>query len=351
LAQTPYGEPAHLELAAHGFAFLRDRLRDPDHAGFFWEVDVTGKTPTRANKHLYGQAFALYALSEYARAASDPQALTLARDLFLTIEQNARDLLNGGYEEFFLRNWGPVPPGEPGYLTPKSGVKQFNTHVHLLEAFTEYFRVSRDPLARERILELILVLSNAVVRKTVGACTDMHRPDWMPIEPAQADVSYGHDLENVWLLWEACYAVDLPNGPLLDLYRTLFLNAWRFGFDRERGGFFQAGRPGMPADHRVKTWWVQAECMVCALLMHGVTGEAPYYGVFSRTLDWIMRHQADWEFGDWHGEVGEDGTSRGDKASAWKTPYHNGRAVLRCLELLEPLIEASSPPVAGTPPS
>ena len=48
----------------------------------------------------------------------------------------------------------------------------------------------------------------------------------------------------------------------------------------------------------------------------------------------IAEHQADWENGDWHAWIG--GRSEG-KSGPWKSPYHNGRAVIRCLELLEEL--------------
>ncbi|MEX1257902.1 MAG: AGE family epimerase/isomerase [Gemmatimonadota bacterium] len=346
LARSPYGDRTHLDAATHGFTFLRDRMWDAEHGGFFWATDASGRTPTHLDKHLFGQAYGLYALSEYARAAADPPALALARELFLTLDGHSHDPVYGGYEEFYRRDWAPVPASEPSYMHAFAGVKQLNTHLHWMEALTEYLRLSQDPLARDRLLELILVQSNAVVRKTTGACTDRHELDWTPIDVAHARTNYGHDLENVWLLWEACDAASLPNGPLLDLYRTLFGNARKLGFDRRSGGFFYTGSPNRRADIRVKIWWVQAEALVCALLMYRITGEASYYHCFSRTLDWVLTHQADWECGDWHAVIGEDGAPAGDKATnkngAWKTPYHNGRAVLRCLELLEPLIESDA---------
>ena len=37
---------------------------------------------------------------------------------------------------------------------------------------------------------------------------------------------------------------------------------------------------------------------------------------------------------DWHAVVDRNGVPSGDKSGAWKDPYHQGRAVLTCLELL-----------------
>ena len=64
-----------------------------------------------------------------------------------------------------------------------------------------------------------------------------------------------------------------------------------------------------------------------------------YFQIFEQTLTWIDRHQIDWAGGEWHHTINEDGSLSGSKASdangAWKTPYHSGRAVIHCLELLQ----------------
>jgi mannobiose 2-epimerase len=141
----------------------------------------------------------------------------------------------------------------------------------------------------------------------------------------------------VWVLAEACKAAGLPNGPLLDLYRTLFHYALRYGCDHTQGGFYDSGFFKVPADRRDKIWWVQAEGLVCALSLYCLTGEKIYWECFSRTLDWITRYQADWQHGEWYMKIPAGGKPSGDKAGAWKSPYHNGRAMLQCLELLSSL--------------
>lgn len=40
--------------------------------------------------------------------------------------------------------------------------------LHLLEAFIPYYRLTKDPLARERLFELVLIQSNTVLRKGLG---------------------------------------------------------------------------------------------------------------------------------------------------------------------------------------
>lgn len=333
---TEFGKPEHLEAARHGFRFLADRMRDAEHGGYYWAVNHDGSEATRPDKHLYGQSFALYALSEFARAGGGAEALTLANELAALLEYKAHDKVHGGYMEAFRRDWTPLPADETSYMSAPGGVKLMNTHLHLMEAYTTYCKATRDPLARERLLELIDVESNAVVRKTVGACTDRYTRAWLPLlEPPYNRVSYGHDIENVWLLREARDAVGVPNGPLMDLYRTLSEYSLQFGFDHTDGGYYDRGEFNRPADAKTKVWWVQSEALVGALTMYQLTGGEHYWDAFAKTLDFVVRKQVDWEGGDWFSNIGEDGVPSGGKAGAWKSPYHNGRAMIRSIELID----------------
>jgi mannose/cellobiose epimerase-like protein (N-acyl-D-glucosamine 2-epimerase family) len=334
LARSPYGKPEYVEAARHGFVFLRDHMWDAQNGGFFWEVDAKGNTAIQPHKHLYGQAFALYALSEYAIATHDVEAEALARQLFALMESRAHDGQYGGYREFFSREWGPVPAGSGTYMgVGHSDTKLMNTHLHLMEALTTYYRLTRQPLARERLLELVLIETNTVVRKGIAACTDEYGRDWTPRRPER--VSYGHDIENVWLVLDALDALGVPQAPLVDLARALVDDALQYGFDRDHGGFYSSGRLGQPADRKEKVWWVEAEGLVATLTLFRLTGDVRYRDAYLQTLKWVENGQIDWRHGDWHDTVLADGSVVGLKAGPWKGAYHDGRAMLRCLELLD----------------
>ncbi len=335
LARSRFGKEEHREAARHGYRFLRDKLWDGASGGFFWEVDSAGAKATIPEKHLYGQAFGLYALSEYVHATGDASARDLAGRLFRLLEEKAHDSLHGGYRELFPRDWSEPDEklrGPMGALPPST--KLMNTHLHLMEAVSRYHAVTRDPLARERLLELIRIQSSAVVRMPAAACTDKFGRDWTPL-PGYDRISYGHDVENAWLLLEACESAGISPGPLRGTCETLFETSLRFGFDEKQGGFYDSGPFGAPADKRAKIWWTQAEGLVAALRLHKLTKKEKYLSCFLRTLDWVSKRQADMEHGEWHPQIGEDGKASGGKAGPWKGPYHQGRAVIECLELLE----------------
>jgi mannobiose 2-epimerase len=343
LARAGYGD-ACLPAAETGFRFLRDRMWDAKNGGFYWEVDETGRNVLNAKKHLYGQAFALYALSEYYLASRKPEALELATRLFDLMEEKARDARYGGYVEYFNEDWTAPPPDEKTPLGDPARFKLMNTHLHLMEAMTAYFLASRSSLARERLLELIAIQSNAVVRKNLGGCSDKYERDWTPrLEGAYSRVSYGHDLENIWLLTDACLAAGISPAPYLDLFKTLFDTALKYGYDRRKGGFYDSGPFRKKAESHAKTWWVQAEAVVSALTMYRLTRDPLYLDVFRKTYDFIDRYQTDWKHGEWYGTVAPNGQGEGDKADAWKAGYHNGRAMIESLALLKE-IEEEGPP-------
>ncbi len=338
LAHAGYKKAEYLDAAELGFRFLKDKMWDPNCGGFYWEVDPTGDRQLRSDKHLYGQSFALYAISEYALASGKKEALDLAVRVFNLLEEKAHDKTHGGYVESFKRDWTAAPAEERSPMGERSGFKLMNTHLHLMEAMTTFYRAARLPLARERLVELIVIQSNTVVRKGLVACTDKYERDWTPrLDGNYSQVSYGHDIENVWLLMDACDAAGLSNAPLMDLYKALFEYSLKYGYDEAHGGFFYTGPFNQPAADRSKSWWVQAEALVSSLRMYRSTHDPRYRQVFEKTSDFVEKNLVDWENGEWYSAISASGQAQGPKASPWKAGYHNGRAMIECLEVLKSL--------------
>jgi mannobiose 2-epimerase len=309
---------------------------DHTHKGFFWEVDETGTKKLRPKKHLYGQSFVLYALSEYYLASQKKEVLDFTINYFNLLEDKAHDKRYGGYVEFFNEDWSKPAASEGSYMGGGPETKLMNTHLHLMEAMTTFYRASKLPLAKKRLVELINIQSNAVVRKNIGACTDKYFLNWIPkLDGSNARVSYGHDIENVWLLIDACQAAEISVFPFMDLFKTLYEYSLKYGFDQNEGGFYYWGDFNQPASNKMKSFWVQAEALVSALYMFQLTKEDIYLNVFKKTFQLVEEKFVDWENGEWHAMITEDGMPRGNKAGIWKAGYHNGRAMIECLALLK----------------
>jgi mannobiose 2-epimerase len=314
-----------LEAATQGYRYLREKHWDARNGGFHWELDAQGK-PTKSNKHVLGQSFALYAMAEYAMASRRKDVLEFALKFFELLEKKSHDPVHAGYVEYFLPDWSTPPVNEPIYVAGSyPGMKLMSTHLHLLEAMTALYRATKDGTVRERVVELVAVQSNAVIRKPQMMATDKYDRDWsVRLEGELASVSYGHDLENIWALMEAAEVAGLSSSPFRDLFRVNFEKCRKYGFDEAEGGFYASGPLDGAATNRSKVWWVQAEALVSALAMYQITSSTEYFEVFRKT----------WRFCDpqW----------AGGKVDSWRSAFHAGRAMVECVARLKAIREKTS---------
>jgi mannobiose 2-epimerase len=339
LATAGIEREAALAAARPGCEFLASKFRDRQHGGYFAKVSDDGR-PTDRRKHVYLNAFVLYGLSAYHRASGDAAALAAAQALFRTLEANAHDPVHGGYVELFHEDWRPVTDSQaPSFIGPP-GTKTFNTHLHVLEALTELYRVWPDPLVRARLEELLAINTLTVRLPEHGCNIDGFTLDWRPLEtPRNLRASFGHDVEGAWLCVDAARTLGQPPALYRGWAEGLVGYSLRHGYDRTHGGFFYTGPLGQAADDTKKEWWAQAEALVSLLELHQLTGKPEYYERFGETLDFVERHQVAKE-GSWWATRQADGSPAGDsRTSMWQGAYHNGRAMLRCAELLESLAE------------
>ncbi len=343
LAQQNVERPGALAAARSGFEFLEKHFRDRENGGYFSKVGDAGEVRD-PRKHVYLNAFALYGLAAYSRATQSPAALAAAQDLFRTLEARAHDGAHGGYVEFFYRDWTPITnPKEPAYVGA-IGTKTYNTHLHVMEALAELYRVWPDPLVRARLLETIAI-NVSTVRHPEHVCNlDGWTADWKLIEtPANLRASYGHDVECTWLTLDAARTAGMPPALFRSWADGLCRSSIAHGYDRAHGGFYYAGPVGKPADDTRKEWWVQAEALVSMLEMARLTGRSEYYQRFCETLDFVERHQVAPEGGWWAARTADGSPLRSERSSPWQAAYHSGRAMLFSARLLEQLSDSTHP--------
>ena len=302
--------------AAHGFAFLAQHLWDRDHGGFFWEADATG-CPTGLGKQLYGHAFALVGVAEYALASSRSDAVALAHATVAVLEERFKDRLEAGYIEAFTRNWRPYPADRRDHMALPFGTKLTNSHLHLLNALCGYHALGGSPADRARIDELCRILTGPALRHRWPSLADSHRRDWTPdVHPIRERCSYGHDVEAAHRLIRARELMGALGPRDVEVCRGLVEHALRYGEDPQRGGLFAAGPPGGrpttgakdPGGCRRRYCRPAATCTGLR-----VTPLSPDAAV--RTLRWILCWHIDWDRGCWHAEIdAPDDVTSGQKA-------------------------------------
>jgi mannobiose 2-epimerase len=338
-----------LAVARHGVKFLDRVMWDKKHGGFFWGLDDRGQiTPAYGDgKHLYANAFGIYALAAAYRATGDAKAIELARRGFDWVEEHAVDAKNGGYFEWFSRQGEarhmPQADDEEHYVPGSNlpiGFKSMNAHIHLLEAYTQLYAVWKDAAVGRRLGELLDITLDRICVEP-GAMHLYFTEDWRPVPDHD---SYGHDVETAFLVLEAAEALGREHEPKLHrMARMLVDHALTYGWDGAYGGFFNEGTALGRPEHLEKIWWVQVEGLNALLLMHDLHGNQTdrYWKAFQRQWEFIRDCQIDQQCGGLYNTVERDGTVTDDgKSEIWKAAYHDGRALLNVTERLRKLAGA-----------
>lgn len=335
------------EYARKGTGYLDRVMRDREHGGFHWVLTTDGKVDPGqgAEKHVYGTAFVLYAASEAYKATRDPLSLKVARDAFDWLEAHAHDARNGGYFEALTREGKPVVEWDPNAPIGKRldrlgtyyGFKSMNSHIHLLEALAEFYRVEPRPLVKERLTEVHAIVRDKIAAEPGGLNLYLTR-EW---QATPAHDSFGHDIETAYLIVDAAEALGIPDDPKSwHMARRLVDHALDWGWDTEYGGFYYKGEAfAGEAFDKHKDWWTQAEGWHALLLMHKKFGASSdrYRDAFLKEWTFIERHFIDPEHNGWYMETTREGKLIGDggKATQWKANYHTSRALMNVSEMLK----------------
>ncbi len=350
-----FHDTSYLPAARHGFAFLRDVMWDRERGGFYWLVTREG-TPVpekdgRLIKQAYGNAFGIYALAAYYDVTRDSAALVLAQQAFRWLDAHAHDPVHRGYFNYLERDGTPLTEGYAG--TPP---KDQNSSIHLLEAFTELYRVWPDAVLRERLREMLLLIRDTI-RVDPGHLTLFSTADWTPVSYRDSSaavreahyyfdhVSFGHDVETAYLMLEASAALGLKNDTVtLKAAKQMVDHALRNGWDTQDGGFYDAGyyfkdHPGLTIVLQSKAWWAQAEGLNTLLLLADRYPHDPlrYDEKFLQQWSYITAYLIDHENGGWYeGGLDKEPQRRtGLKGHIWKAAYHESRALMNVIRRLQ----------------
>lgn len=323
------GQWIYRPVATRAYEYLRSFFFDKEYGGAYWSVTASGE-PLNTRKQIYGQAFALYGLSEYYRAIGDQNVLDQAIGFYQLIERRSYDPRYGGYFEAFDRDWTSL---EDLRLSDKDAneKKTMNTHLHVLEAYASLYRVWPNEGLREHIRRLLDVFHIHIIDKRTGHLGLFFTECW---EPRSTMVSYGHDIEAGWLLHEAALVIeDAPRTHRMAHLALQLAALVEEGLDVD-GGLWYERTDGVLV--REKHWWPQAEAMVGYLHAWRINGDLRWWRRSTAVWDFVKAHIRDAHNGEWFWGVTGDHTPMPgeDKAGFWKCPYHNTRACLEIMRML-----------------
>ena len=348
-AYMTLGDKKCLDNAKHAFEYIKKYCVDYENGGVYWSTKYNGEVED-STKHTYNIAFAIYAMSSYYDASKDEDALKIASDLYHIIETKCRD--NVGYLEAFTRDFQP----ESNEKLSENGIvaqKTMNTLLHVFEAYTEYYRVTKDPEVKERLCWIMDQFADKVYNKELKRQEVFFDKDMNSMINLH---SYGHDIETAWLIDRGCEVVgdEAYIEKMTPITKALTQTVYEMAY--HKNSLWNECEDGVPDKTRV--WWVQAETVLGFLNGYQRdNSKTEYLEAAKNVWKYIQDNLIDKRSGsEWFSEVDDNGqvvdVTLSDKeietfkgvmgeindnkikkpiVEPWKCPYHNGRM---CMEII-----------------
>lgn len=319
----------YLETATRAKEYIFEHFFDTEYGGTYWSLDYSGK-PLDTKKQIYSQAFFIYALSEYYLASGDGKCREAAIMLFSLIEKYSFDSEQNGYFEAYSRDWQLL---EDLRLSQKDAneKKTMNTHLHILEAYTNLYRIWKDETLAGQLRNLVNLFADKIIDPKTFHLNLFFDENWVC---KSSITSYGHDIESSWLLYEA--ALELHDPALTEKVKQIcikIVEASKQGLHPDGSLIYEKDNATGHTDFE-RHWWPQAEAVVGFYNAFELTGNSTYLLNVTESLDFIQSNLVDTVNGEWYWSIKPDGTVNrdDDKAGFWKCPYHNGRM---CFEIMK----------------
>jgi mannobiose 2-epimerase len=319
-------------LADRAYHYIDHHFLDKKYGGIYWELDYTGK-PHNTRKQVYAQAFAIYAFTEYFKICGKEEVLEKSIHLFKLIENHSLDRIKGGYLDAFGEDWSSIQDMKLS-AKDENAPKTMNTHLHILEAYTNLYRVWKDKELADSLKNLIILFMEKFIDQR-GHLVLFFDNDWNRIEDF---CSFGHDIEFSWLLTEAAEVLGDP-----ELIEKTDKTAVKIATVIFNEGIANDGGLMNEYDYRKcefdtdKHWWQQAEAMVGFYNAYAISGNEKFLESTFRVWEYIDKYIIDHRNGEWFWKVDKDGKVYPgmEKAGFWKCPYHNSRMVFELLERMK----------------
>jgi cellobiose epimerase len=324
----------YLAMAQRAYQYLQQHFVDKEFGGVFWTVDHKGQ-PLDTKKQIYAMAFAVYGLTEFYSASQDEGALKTAIAIYSDVVGHSYDKSHGGYIEALTRDWEEIGDLR---LSAKdfNEKKSMNTHLHVLEAFANLYRVRPNEVLKQELTELLQLFLDYIISPMSNHLVLFFDEEW---NTRSNIISYGHDIEAAWLLQEA--AELLNSKQLLSDVKTRSVQlaiAAEEGLDKDGGVWYEYEQGNLV---KQKHSWPQAEAMIGFFNAWQNTGQEKFLSHSLQSWEFVKKYIHDKKCGEWYWGVNEDYSpmKQEDKVGIWKCPYHNSRACIEIIKRINSLID------------
>jgi len=312
-----------LDVAQHIFEFVKKYGRDGQGRWVF-AVNKNGAILEGATS-IYADGFAIYGLTELARATGDPEVVDLALSTYESVQ--SRLAWPGSYQ---------TAPFE----IPDNGKAHAISMIFSL-VFNELGHLLKD----ETMIEASLFHANEVMdafcrpdRKLLYEF--VHLDNSLIDTPQGRSIVPGHAIESMWFMIH----IFQRAGDATRIRQAIETIKWHveIGWDDEYGGIVHA----LDADGETpwwrfadaKLWWPHTETLYALLLAYQISREQWCLDWFERVHNYTFSHYPVAGCGEWTQKLDRKGHKFSDTvALPVKDPFHLPRALIYCIEVLERL--------------
>lgn len=283
---------------------------------------------------IYVDGFAIYGLTEYAKAAQSDAAAALA----CKTADSVLKRLRAPHDRIPMWPY-PAPAGTRVHGLPMIfslvmwelgqllGEDRYRTAALEMsdDIFAHFYRSDRD----------------AILERVAADNTEFTAPLGTVIVP-------GHGIEDMW--FQTHIARETGNGARVQQACHLIERHLEIGWDREFGGILLA----VDADGReevgwkladTKTWWQHTEGLYATLLAYEHTRDTAFLDWYDRVHEYSFSHYPVPGHGEWTQKLDRHGKPTTEVvALPVKDPFHLPRALIYCIDVLDRLTADNQPP-------
>jgi N-acylglucosamine 2-epimerase len=323
--------PEWLDVARHVYDFACRYGRD-DEGRWVFAVDQDGRVLQGADS-IFADGFAIYGLTELARATGDQAVTDLALDTYANVQR--RLAVPGSY------GIGPftLPPNAKAHAVSMIFALVFDELGQLLGDETI---IAAGHAHADEVMEAFLRPEQRLLYEYV------HLDNTLIDTPQGRAVVPGHAIESMWFMIE----IYQRAGQSERIRQAAEAIRWHLalGWDDEYGGIVHArdAAGGQPwwrfAD--AKLWWPQTEALTALLLAYEHSREPWCLDWFARVHDYAFHHYPVVQHGEWTQRLDRQGRPFSETvALPVKDPFHLPRALIYCVNSLQRLTLVDRPAV------
>jgi N-acylglucosamine 2-epimerase len=316
-----------LQVAAQGAKFLAQHGRDRE-GNWYFALDRAGQ-PLVQPYNIFSDCFAAMAFSQYALAAGDDAAKTIALQ---------------AYHNYLRRKDNPKGQYSKAYPGTRS-LKSLAVPMILANLSLEVAWLLEDDTLESILTATVQEVMHDFYDRDRGLMFEHVAPDGSHLDCFDGRlINPGHGIEAMWFMM--AIAQRRQDQDLINQAVDVVLNILKFAWDQEYGGIYYFmdadGKPPQQLEWNQKLWWVHLETLVALAMGYRLTGRAACWDWYEQVHDYAWGHFADPAHGEWFGYLDRRGeVLLNAKGGKWKGCFHVPRAMYLCWQEFELLGKSS----------